>query len=121
MTTFQEFIARHPDLTPFARTVFAQIDKQAEKAGAQLAAIGDIARLLAADHSLSLSLRHTNQIMADALERDPSGRLAAIPSLRHGRNGREGWEILGSGGGQICTASISIISSNPHRSQRSEP
>ena len=82
MTTFQEFIARHPDLTPFARVTFKLINEQAEKAGAQLAVIGDIARLLAADQSLSLSLRHTNQIMADALERDPSGRLAAIPSLR---------------------------------------
>lgn len=84
---FIEFVETDPGLPAYAIAMYERIDKQALKQGALLK-IKDITslRILAADPSLSPSLRAFNGTMADALERDPTGRLAAIPLLREWAN-----------------------------------
>lgn len=81
---FVEFIQTHPGMCRDAVVQFEDIDKRAVKAARLLMAHRDAAwlRKLAADPALSPSARAQNQIMADALERDPTGRLAVVPSLR---------------------------------------
>lgn len=84
MGTFIDFIEEQPGLRRFAIAQYSRIDDNALDLGRRIRAGRDIGvlRSLAADPMLSPSLREQNRIMADALERDPSGRLASIPSLR---------------------------------------
>ena len=80
---FIDFVETDPGLPAWTIAQYKRIDKQAVKAGLILNK-KDIRslRLLAADPKLSPDCRSRNAIMADSLERDPTGRLAAVPSLR---------------------------------------
>jgi hypothetical protein len=82
--TFIDYIETQPGLTRWAINQYECIDKKAVDMGRRLAVNRDcgVLRALAANPSLSPDCRARNQIMADALERDPTGRLAAVPSLR---------------------------------------
>lgn len=78
---FVDFIEAMPGLDPIAiRNNYAPIDKEAEIAGAEIAAQASVAELRAR--------RGTPNVVgmcrarADALTRDPTGRLAAIPALQ---------------------------------------
>jgi hypothetical protein len=80
MTTFPQFVAADPELTPYARDLFARINAEAERVGARIIAnttSDELRRRNGSPWLLSV-----NRIMAAALERDPSGRLAAVPALR---------------------------------------
>jgi hypothetical protein len=84
LLTFPDFVAADPELTPYARDLFARINAQAEIVGAAILATRDpaVLRSRSRDPNTCLWLNEQNRIMADALERDPSGRLAAVPALR---------------------------------------
>jgi hypothetical protein len=81
---FPQFIAANPELTPFAREMFLQINARAEMIGAAILATRDpaVLRSRSTDPNACLWLNEQNRIMADALDRDLSGRLAAVPGLR---------------------------------------
>jgi hypothetical protein len=78
--TFTQFIELDPELTPYARDLFARINAEAERVGARIIANTTSDELRA--RSGSPWLLGINRIMADALARDSSGRLAAVPALR---------------------------------------
>jgi hypothetical protein len=78
--TFPDFIAADPELTPYARDLFARINAEAERVGARVIAnttSDELHRRGGSPWLLSI-----NATTAAALERDPSGRLAAVPALR---------------------------------------
>lgn len=87
---FIDFIEEMPGLERYAFRMYERIDNTAVKAGLQLAPQEDwqrqefieALRKSASAPCLSEMLRGQKSRMADALERDPTGRLAAIPSLR---------------------------------------
>jgi hypothetical protein len=78
--TFTQFIEIDPELTPYARDLFARINAEAERVGARIIANTTSDELRA--RKGSPWLLSINATMAAALERDPSGRLAAVPALR---------------------------------------
>jgi hypothetical protein len=80
MTDFPQFVAADPELTPYARVLFLRINAEAERIGARIIAntTSDELRQRGGPPWL-LSISRT---MAAALERDPSGRLAAVLALR---------------------------------------
>jgi hypothetical protein len=78
--TFPDFIAADPELTPYARDLFIRIDTEAERIGARIIASTTSDELRQRDGSPWLL--SINATMAAALERDPSGWLAAVPALR---------------------------------------
>lgn len=78
---FVDFIEAMPGLDPIAiRNNYAPIDKQAEIAGAEIAAQASIAELRARQGTPFVV--GTCRARADALTRDSTGRLAAIPDLQ---------------------------------------
>jgi hypothetical protein len=80
MTTFPQFVATNPKLTPYARAIFLRINAEAERVGARIivnTTSDDLRQRGGSPWLLSI-----NATMAAALERDPSGRLAAVPALR---------------------------------------
>lgn len=80
---FIEYIESQPGLRSYAIEMYRRIDHNAVKAGAQLKGTNiETLRLAAQQPMLTPDNRSRKLIMADALERDPTGRLAAIPSLR---------------------------------------
>lgn len=80
--TFEDFIYEMPGLERYAIDLYRSIDRRAEKLGAELRK-RDVPslRARAADPALTPNLRAPYTAMGNALERDPTGRLAAIPSL----------------------------------------
>ena len=98
MMTFVEFIETLPGLGRFAIRRFEHIHDQADLLGAKLAAKDETVlrtriaslRLRAADPAFSPSLQAQNSLAADALERDPTGKLAAVPALRAWAAQRDG-------------------------------
>jgi hypothetical protein len=77
---FPDFIAADPELTPYARDLFLRINAEAERVGARIIANTTSDELR--QRGGSPWLLSINATMAAALERDPSGRLAAVPALR---------------------------------------
>lgn len=79
--TFIEHIEDIPGTPAYAIGMYKLIDRQAEKVGAELAK-----RHPAVDELLSrpgaLWLKESCKELASALERDPTGKLASIKSLR---------------------------------------
>jgi hypothetical protein len=80
--TFPQFVAADPELTPYAHALFLRINAEAERVGAWIIANTTSDELRA--RGGSPWLLSINATMAAALERDPSGRLAAVPALRAG-------------------------------------
>jgi hypothetical protein len=78
--TFPQFVAADPELTPYARALFLRINAEAERVGARIIANTTSDGLR--QRGGSPWLLSINRTMAAALERDPSGRLAAVPALR---------------------------------------
>lgn len=77
--TFEDFLSEMPGLSADARGIYLLIDAEASRVGAELAA-----RCTPAEHRSragSQWLEGFNRDRADALERDPSGRLAAMPAI----------------------------------------
>jgi hypothetical protein len=80
LLTFPQFVAADPELTPYARDTFLRIDAEAERVGTRIIANTTSDELRA--RGGSPWLLGINATLAAALERDPSGRLAAVPALR---------------------------------------
>jgi hypothetical protein len=77
---FLQFVAADPELTPYARALFLRVNAEAERVGTRIIANTTSDELRRRDGSPWLL--SINATMAAALERDPSGRLAAVPALR---------------------------------------
>lgn len=92
--TFEAFVEGMPGLQQHAIAMYMLVHKHATKAGEEYKSrdVGML-RMRATEPSLSQSLRAKNERMANALERDPSGRLAALPDLR-------GWAMQPDGIGR---------------------
>jgi hypothetical protein len=78
--TFSQFVAADPELTPYARALFLRVNAEAERVGARIIVNTTSDELR--QRGGSPWLLSINTTMAAALERDPSGRLAAVPALR---------------------------------------
>lgn len=78
--TFIDFIKSSPGATPYEVWMYEIIDREAERLGADLASRVTPAELR--ERTGTPWLIATNEAMASALERDPSGKLASVPALR---------------------------------------
>lgn len=86
--TFEDYVSEMPGLSDHARRMYLLIDAKAACVGEKMIASYDLDDLRS--RSGSPWLQGFCNDIADAIERDPSGRLAASPSLRAWAAGPDG-------------------------------
>jgi predicted nucleic acid-binding Zn-ribbon protein len=87
--TFIEWLESCPGQPDYAMGMYRRIDAEAEKIGVALANRHQILDDLRTNTG-SPWLKETCNALADALEKDPSGKLAAVPSLLAWADERDG-------------------------------